>query len=88
MNFSKNFALQRDFEVKLKRVDIKGVYHGVVTIGKKDVGAELLENGLAVTLERNKNFVYEDIEKEARKKGVGLWKYDFNLSSFKGETEK
>ena len=58
MNF-----LQRDFEIKLKRVDLKGVYHGTITVGKRDLAAELLENGLAVTLERNKNAIYEDIEK-------------------------
>lgn len=32
--------------------------------------------------------MYLDIEKEAKKKGVGLWKYDLNLSVFKGEAEK
>ena len=56
-------ALQRDFEIKLKRVDLKGVYHGIITIGKRDIAAELLENGLAVTIDRNKNSIYDDIEK-------------------------
>lgn len=50
------------------------------------MAAELLENGLAVTLERNRNEIYDEIEKQARTKGVGLWKYDLNLSAFKGET--
>lgn len=85
LNFSKANYLQRDFEVRLKRVDIKGVYHGIVTVGKKDVAADLLENGLAVTLERNRDDIYLDIEKEARKKQVGLWKYNLNLEAFKGE---
>ena len=39
LNFSKCIALQRDFEIKLKRVDLKGVYHGVITIGKSDLAA-------------------------------------------------
>lgn len=35
-------ALQRDFEVKLKRVDQKGIYHGTIMIGKKDYAQELV----------------------------------------------
>ena len=35
-------ALQRDFEIKLKRVDQKGIYHGTITINKKDYALDLL----------------------------------------------
>lgn len=49
---------------------------------------ELLERGLAVTVQRNKNHFYEETEARARKDRVGLWNYDFNLTSIKGETEK
>lgn len=87
MNFSKRNALQRDFEIKLKRVDLKGVYHGTlasVQQHKKDYALDLLENGLAVTIVRNKNALYEEIEADCRKKKVGLWKLDINLQALKG----
>lgn len=50
LNFSKRNTLQRDCEIKIKRVDLKGVYHAQIVIGKKDWALELLENGLAVTI--------------------------------------
>jgi endonuclease YncB( thermonuclease family) len=31
---------------------------------------------------------YEDAESAARKNRIGLWKYNLNLSSLKGEIEK
>lgn len=34
--------MQRDCEIKVKRVDIKGVYHAEITIGKKDWAEELI----------------------------------------------
>ena len=77
-------ALQRDFEIKLKRVDQKGIYHGTITINKKDYALDLLENGHAVVMSRNKNPKYEDAEGEARKNKVGLWKKEMNLASIKG----
>lgn len=38
---------------------MKGIYHGVLSINKKDYAIDLLENGLAVTVQRNKNDFYE-----------------------------
>jgi endonuclease YncB( thermonuclease family) len=35
-----------------------------------------------------KNPRYEDAESAARKNKIGLWKYNLNLSSMKGEIEK
>lgn len=55
LEFSKMNALQRDFDVKLKRVDQKGIYHGTILINKKDYAHDLLENGHAVVMSRNKN---------------------------------
>jgi endonuclease YncB( thermonuclease family) len=52
-------ALQRDFEVKIKRVDQKGVYHGTIIIGKRDYAMDLLESGLAVVMNKNANHKYE-----------------------------
>lgn len=36
LNYSKRNALQRDCQVKMRRVDLKGVYHAQVIIGKRD----------------------------------------------------
>jgi len=58
LNFSKTNALQRDCDIKIKRVDLKGVYHAEIFINKKDWAAELLERGLAVTAQRNNNEYY------------------------------
>lgn len=85
MNYSKHNALQRDIEIKIKRVDLKGIYHATVFLhNKRDFAADLLENGLAVTVSRNKNAMYEEIEAQARNKKIGLWKFDFNLQALKG----
>lgn len=35
-------------------------------------------------MSRNKNPRYEDVEAEARKNRVGLWKQELNLASVKG----
>lgn len=84
MSFSKLNALQRDFEIKVRRVDLKGIYHATLIHNKRDFAYDLLESGLAVTVARNKNREYEDLEAEARKKKTGLWKHDFNLVAIKG----
>lgn len=62
LQFSKMNALQRDFQIKLKRVDQKGIYHGTILINKKDYALDLIENGHAVVLNRNKNAKYEEAE--------------------------
>lgn len=68
----------------MKRVDLKGIYHVTLLNNKRDFAYDLLESGLAVTVARNKNSEYENIEAEARKKKTGLWKHDFNLIAIKG----
>ncbi len=42
LQFSKNNALQRDVEIELKKVDLKGVFQGIIYINKKDYALELL----------------------------------------------
>lgn len=75
--------------MKLKRVDQKGIYHGTILINKKDYALDLIENGHAVVLNRNKNARYEEAEQDARKKRVGLWMKELNLMAIKGgEVEK
>lgn len=85
LTYSKHNALQRDVEIKIKRVDMKGIYHAHLFFhNKRDLAVDLLENGLAITVSRNRNNVYEEIEHQARTKRVGLWKFDFNLQAIKG----
>ena len=50
MQYSKANALQRDVEIELKKVDLKGVFQGVIYINKKDYALDLLERGLAVCM--------------------------------------
>lgn len=42
LNFSRRNFLQRDCEIKLRRVDLKGVYHAVITSNKSDFAEQLL----------------------------------------------
>lgn len=42
LQYSKANALQRDIEIDLKKVDLKGVFQGVIYINKKDYAIELL----------------------------------------------
>lgn len=70
-------------------MDLKGIFHGKIYINKKDYALELLEKGLAVCMGgKFKNGKYEDAESIARKNKFGLWKYNLNLSSLRGEIEK
>jgi hypothetical protein len=53
---------------------------GDVTVGIKDVGLELLRNGVAVLIQPNSDKLYHykygeltDAENEGRKRGVGFW---------------
>ncbi len=86
MQFSKLHANQRDIEIELKSVDLKGIFHGKIFINKKDYALELLERGIAVCMGgKFKNGKYEDAEAIARKNKLGLWKYNLNLTSLKGE---
>lgn len=58
-------------------------------INKKDYALELLERGLAICMGgKNRNPRYEDAESLARKNKIGLWRYNLNLTSIKGEMEK
>jgi endonuclease YncB( thermonuclease family) len=69
----------------LKKVDLKGVFQGVVYINKKDYALELLEKGLAISMGgRYANKRYEEAEAIARKNKTGLWAQNLNLSSIKG----
>lgn len=89
MQYSKLHANQRDIEIELKSVDLKGIFHGKIFINKRDYALELLEKGLAVCVGgKSKNPKYEDAESAARKSKLGLWKYNLNLNSVRGETEK
>lgn len=74
-------------EIELKSVDLKGIFHGKLLINKKDYAIELLEKGLAVCVGgKSKSAKYEDAENSARKNKLGLWKYNLNLNSLRGET--
>ena len=42
LQYSKLHANQRDVEIELKSVDLKGIFHGKITINKKDYALELL----------------------------------------------
>ena len=42
----------------MKRVDQKGIFHGKILINKKDYAIDLLEAGMAIYLDRNKNVKY------------------------------
>jgi len=85
LQYSKLNANQRDVEIELKSVDLKGIFHGKLFINKRDYALELLEKGLAVNVGgKYKNNKYEDAESIARKNKLGLWKYNLNLSSLKG----
>jgi len=49
----------------------------------------LLEKGLAVCMGgKFKNPKYDDSESFARKNKFGLWKYNMNLNTIRGEIEK
>ena len=89
LQYSKVHASQRDVDVELRSVDQKGIFHGRISINKKDYAVELLEKGLAVCMGgKFKNAKYEDAETFARKNKFGLWKHNLNLTSIRGETEK
>jgi endonuclease YncB( thermonuclease family) len=65
---------------------LKGIFHGKIFINKKDYALELLEKGLAVCVGgKSKSSKYEDAESVARKNKFGLWKYNLNLNSVRGE---
>jgi len=86
LQYSKLHANQRDAEVDLKSVDLKGIFHGKVYINKKDYALELLERGLAICMGgKNRNPRYEEAESIARKNKIGLWRHNLNLTSIKGE---
>lgn len=86
LQYSKLHASQRDVEIELKSVDLKGIFHGKLYINKKDYALDLLEKGFAVVVGKAKNPRYEDAETIARKNKLGLWKHNLNLTSLKGET--
>lgn len=89
IQFSKQHISQRDVEIDLKSVDLKGVFHGKIFVNKKDYSLELLERGLAVSMGgKFKNARYEEAETLARKNKIGLWRHNLNLTSIKGEMEK
>jgi endonuclease YncB( thermonuclease family) len=70
-------------------VDLKGIFHAKIYINKKDYALELLEKGLAVSMGgKFKNPKYDDAESFARKNKIGLWKYNINLNSIRGQVEK
>lgn len=85
MQFSKANALQRDIEIELKKVDLKGVFQGVVYVNKKDYALELLERGLAVCMGgKFSNKKYEEAESLARRNKTGLWAHNLNLTAIRG----
>ena len=88
LQFSKLKANQRDVEVELKSVDLKGIFHGKIYLNKKDYALELLQRGLAICMGgKFRNAKYEEAESLARKNKIGLWRYNLNLTALKGEME-
>jgi staphylococcal nuclease domain-containing protein 1 len=85
LQYSKANALQRDVEVELSKVDLKGVFQGTINVNKKDYALELLEKGLAICMGgRYANKKYEEAEIFAKKNRFGLWASNLNLTSLKG----
>lgn len=73
----------------MKKVDLKGVFQGVIYINKKDYAIDLLERGLAVCMGgRFSNKKYEEAENLARKNKTGLWAHNLNLTALRGDTER
>ena len=81
--------MQRDIDVELKKVDLKGVFQATIYINRKDYALDLLEKGLAISMGgKYINKKYEEAESYARKNKFGLWSQNLNLSSLKGDIEK
>lgn len=77
--YTERICLNKSVNVVFERYDKDRNALGVVTIGKKDLGYELIEKGLAWYYQKGLQLspnatAYLELEKEVKEKEKGLWK--------------